>query len=336
MRRTPRRSTRLSAVILAFSATVTAGGASSAFAQAKPLVAVSYTLNWYPQAEHGGFFAAKADGLYEQCGLDVTIRPGGPQVNIHQLLAAGQTDFIMGTSMRTLNAAVQGVPIVTVFASFQKDPTSLVTHVGVGHDKVGDLKGKPIRLPAIARTNYWPWLKQAFGFTDDQIRPFEPGYAALGTDRNLSQQGFVTNDAWNAKKVGLNLQSLLLADAGWGNYATTVDTTERTIRERPQIVQCFVSATSEGWKRYLADPAKAHAAIRAANPQMDPDLMNHSYGEMKRLGILDSGDAKGGRIGIMTDARWEKFAKEMIAAGAIPANTDWKKAYTLQFVKDLK
>ena len=306
-----------------------------AAAQAPKLTPVSYTLNWYPQAEHGGFFAAKAEGIYEKYGLDVTIRPGGPQVNIHQLLAAGQTDFIMGTSMRTFNAVQQGVPIVTVFASFQKDPQTLVTHVGVGHDKLADLKGKPIRLPAIARTNYWPWLKSKFGFTDEQIRPFEPGYAALGTDKMLSQQGFVTNDAWNAKKVGLDLQSLLLADYGWLNYATTIDATEKTIKERPEVVRAFVKATQEGWKRYLENPSKAHEAIRAANPQMDPTLMEHSYAEMKRLGILDSGDARGGKLGVMTDARWEQFAKEMIGAGVFPPGFDWKKAYTLQFVKDL-
>jgi len=309
--------------------------AGSAWAQDKKLTPVSYTLNWYPQAEHGGFFHAKADGLYEKQGLDVTIRPGGPQVNIHQLLAAGQTDFIMGTAMRTLNAQAQGVPIVTVFASFQKDPQTLVTHAGVGHDKLADLKGKPVRLPAIARTNYWPWLKSKFGFTDEQIRGFEPGYAALGSDKMLSQQGFVTNDAWNARKVGLNLQSLLLADFGWANYATTIDTLERTVREKPELVRAFARATSEGWKAYLENPAKAHAAIKQANPQMELSLMEHSHQEMKQRGILDSGDAKGGKIGIMTDARWEQFTKEMQAAGALPPNLDWKKAYTLQFVKDL-
>lgn len=309
--------------------------AGSAWAQDKKLTPVSYTLNWYPQAEHGGFFHAKADGLYEKQGLDVTIRPGGPQVNIHQLLAAGQTDFIMGTAMRTLNAQAQGVPIVTVFASFQKDPQTLVTHAGVGHDKLADLKGKPVRLPAIARTNYWPWLKSKFGFTDEQIRGFEPGYAALGSDKMLSQQGFVTNDAWNARKVGLNLQSLLLADFGWANYATTIDTLERTVREKPELVRAFARATSEGWKAYLENPAKAHAAIKQANPQMELSLMEHSHKEMKQRGILDSGDAKGGKIGIMTDARWEQFTKEMQAAGALPPNLDWKKAYTLQFVKDL-
>jgi len=318
-------------------ATLLAGAliGGTAWAQEKKPVPVTYTLNWYPQAEHGGLFHAKADGIYERYGLDVTIRPGGPQVNIHQLLAAGQTDFIMGTAMRTLNAQAQGVPIVTVFASFQKDPQTLVTHVGVGHDKLQDLKGKPIRLPAIARTNYWPWLKSKYGFSDEQIRGFEPGYAALGSDKMLSQQGFVTNDMWNARKVGLDLQSLLLADYGWANYATTIDVTEKTIRERPEIVRTFVRATHEGWKAYLQDPTKAHAAIKQANPQMDPDLMAFSHQEMKRRGILDSGDAAGGKIGMMTDARWEQFAKEMQAAGALPANLDWKKAYTLQFVKDL-
>jgi NitT/TauT family transport system substrate-binding protein len=321
------------AVALASMALICLGG--SALAQEKKLTPILYTLDWFPQAEKGGFFQAKADGIYEKYGLDVTIRPGGPQVNIQQLLAAGQTDFILGTSMRTLAAVQQNVPIVTVFAAFQKDPVSLVTHEGVGHDKLADLKGKPIRLPAIARTNYWPWLKSKFGFIDEQIRGFEPGYAALASDKMLSQQGYATNDGWNARKVGLNLKSLILADYGWGNYATTIDTTERMIRERPEVVRAFVRASSEGWKRYLEDPAKAHAAIRQANPQMDPDLMEHSYREMKARGIVDSGDAQGGKIGTMTDARWERFVKELQAAGALPANLGWKKAYTLEFVKDL-
>ena len=308
--------------------------AATSWAQEKKLTPVSYTLNWYPQAEHGGLFQAKADGTFERHGLDVTLRPGGAQINVHQLLAAGQTDFIMGTAMRTLNARAQGVPIVSVFAVFQKDPQTLVTHVGVGHDKLQDLKGKPIRVPGIARTNYWPWLKSKFGFTDEQIRGFEPGYGALGSDKMLSQQGFVTNDAWNARKVGLNLQSLLLADYGWANYATTIDVTEKTIAERPEVVRAFVRAAREGWTNYLANPAKAHAAIKQMNPEMEMDLMEFSHREMKRLGLIDSGDAAGGKIGIMTDARWERFTKEMQAAGALPANLDWKKAYTLQFVKD--
>ena len=57
-----------------------------------------------------------------------------------------------------------------------------MTHAGVGRQAAGP-QGAPIRLPAIARTNYWPWLKSKFGFTDEQIRGFEAGYAALGSAR---------------------------------------------------------------------------------------------------------------------------------------------------------
>src|SRR5256885_1260714 len=198
-------------------------------------------------------------------------------------------------------------PIVTVFDAFQKDAIPLVTHEGVGHDKLSDLKGKPIRLPAIARTNYWPWLKSKFGFTDEQIRGFEPGYAALGSDKMLSQQGYATNDAWNARKVGLNLKSLLLADYGWANYATTVDATEKTLRERPEIVRAFVRASREGWKGYLDNPAKAHAAIKKDNQQMEMELMEFSHSEMKRLGLIDSGDPRGGRIGGLHAERSERL-----------------------------
>ena len=83
-------------------------------AQDKKLIPVTLAVLWYPQPEDGQFFAAKAEGIYEKHGLDVTIRPGGPQVNVQQLMAAGQSDFAQSSSMRTLNARNQGVPIVTV------------------------------------------------------------------------------------------------------------------------------------------------------------------------------------------------------------------------------
>src|SRR5256885_14181341 len=81
-----------------------------AWAQEKKLTPVSFTLNWFPQAEHGGVFMGKAGGTHERYGLDVTIRAGGPQGNGCQLLAAGRTDFILGTSMRGPAAQPQHAP----------------------------------------------------------------------------------------------------------------------------------------------------------------------------------------------------------------------------------
>src|SRR6187402_1480658 len=70
------------------------GLAAGAQAQEK----LTYMTNWYAQAEHGGFYQAVATGIYKKYGLDVTVKMGGPQVNIMQLMAAGQADCIMGSS----------------------------------------------------------------------------------------------------------------------------------------------------------------------------------------------------------------------------------------------
>src|SRR5580700_5945898 len=75
-----------------------AGFASPASAADK----VTFLTSWFAQAEHGGFYQAKATGLYEKAGLDVTIKTGGPQVNGTQLLLAGDADFIMGYDIQVL------------------------------------------------------------------------------------------------------------------------------------------------------------------------------------------------------------------------------------------
>src|SRR5580700_11924164 len=75
---------------------------------------VSFLTSWFAQAEHGGFYQAKAAGLYEKEGLDVTIKMGGPQVNGMQLLLGGETDLMMGYDLAVLKAIEQGLAVTTV------------------------------------------------------------------------------------------------------------------------------------------------------------------------------------------------------------------------------
>lgn len=56
----------------------------------------TFLTNWYARAEHGGFYRARATGLYQHAGLDVEIKMGGPQINVMQLMAAGQADCTLG------------------------------------------------------------------------------------------------------------------------------------------------------------------------------------------------------------------------------------------------
>src|ERR1700754_4428296 len=82
---------------------------------------VTFLTSWYAQAEHGGFYQAKATGLYEKAGLDVTIKMGGPQVNGSQLLLAGTTVCLMVCDIQVLKGREHSLPLATVASSFQFD-----------------------------------------------------------------------------------------------------------------------------------------------------------------------------------------------------------------------
>jgi NitT/TauT family transport system substrate-binding protein len=102
----------------------------------KPLEKLVFGTNWYAQAEHGGFYQAQAEGIYRQHGLEVEIRMGGPQINGLQLLLARQMDVFMGFDFQTVKALEQDLPVVTIAASFQKDPVVLIAHPGVNRIEV--------------------------------------------------------------------------------------------------------------------------------------------------------------------------------------------------------
>ena len=110
-------------------------------APAQTLDKVTFGTNWVAEAEHGGFYQAVADGTYAKYGLDVTIVPGGPQVNNRILLPVGKLDFFMSAnSLQAFDAVEQNVPTLAVAAMFQKDPQVLMAHPDQGIDKFADLK----------------------------------------------------------------------------------------------------------------------------------------------------------------------------------------------------
>jgi NitT/TauT family transport system substrate-binding protein len=302
---------------------------------AQALDQVTFGTNWKAQAEHGGFYQAVATGIYEKQGLDVTIRPGGPQVNHAQLLAAGQIDFNMGGNVfGAFNYVLNDIPMVTVAATFQKDPQILMAHPDQGFKTLADLKGHPILISQDARTTYWEWLKTQFGFTDDMVRPYTFNPAPFLADPSAIQQGYLTSEPFAVEREGGFVpQVFLLADAGYDTYSTTIETSWRLVDENPDLVQRFINASIEGWYSYLyGDPAPANALIKADNPDMTDEQIAYSIGKLKEYGIVDSREAEELGIGAMTDERWRNFFRFAADAGLYPKDLDLSRAYTLQFV----
>src|SRR6185312_11667057 len=110
-------------------------------AHAQPLDKVTFATNWVAQAEHGGFYQAVIDGTYKKYGLDVTLLPGGPNVNHRLQLIAGRIEFYMAANtLQAFDAAAQNIPTLVVASMFQKDPQVLLAHPDQGIEKFEDLK----------------------------------------------------------------------------------------------------------------------------------------------------------------------------------------------------
>ena len=125
----------------------------------------------------------------------------------------------------------------------------------------------------------------------------------------------------------------LLADHGYSTYSSLIEARRNMVERNPELVQRFVNASAIGWYHYLyGDNAKANEAIKRANPGMTDGQITYSIAKLKEYGIVDLGDALKLGIGAMTDARVKDFFDQMVNAGIVKPDTDYKKVYTLQFV----
>jgi NitT/TauT family transport system substrate-binding protein len=301
--------------------------------RAATLDKISFLNGWIAEAEQGGFYQALATGIYRDYGLDADIRNGGPQLDINAQLLSGHVDTVSGDALTAISYASKNLPFLCVAALMQKDPRILMSHPNVGNDKLADLKGKPILVATFGRTTFWPWLQARYGYTDDQIRPYTFNMAPFLADKSVSMQGFVSNEPLDAKKAGIEPVVHLLADNGFANYQTTIATSVKFVKERPEVLQRFVDASIKGWYSYLyGDPSPANDLIKKINPDTTDEKIAFSIATMKSYGIIDSGDSKIAGIGAMTDDRWANFYKVMSEAGGLPKGVDVKQAYTTQFV----
>jgi NitT/TauT family transport system substrate-binding protein len=302
-------------------------------AAAQTLDKATFATNWVAEAEHGGFYQAVADGTYKKYRLDVTIIPGGPNVNNRILLPVGKLDFFMSAnSLQAFDAAEQNIPTVSVAAIFQKDPQVLLAHPDVA--SFDDLKTRTLFVSKEGMASYFQWLKADFGFKDSQVKPYTFNPQPFLVDKRSAMQGYVTSEPYAVeKRGGFKPKIFLLADKGFDSYSTLIETRRDLIENKPDLVQRFVDASVIGWYNYLyGDNKAANALIRKHNPEMSDELLAYSVAKMKEYGIVDSGDTAKLGIGALTDARMKSFFDKMVRVGVTKPNVDYRRAYSTQFV----
>ena len=307
-------------------------------AQAQTLDKVTFGTNWVAEAEHGGFYQALADGTYRNYGLDVTIVPGGPQVNNRILLAVGKLDFFMSANtLQSFDAVEQKVPTLSVAAMFQKDPQVLIAHPGVGVEAFKDLKDMTMFISKEGMVSYFQWLKAEYKFSDAKVKPYTFNPQPFLADKMSAMEGYVTSEPFAIEKqAGFKPKVFLLADFGFSSYSTLIETRRDLVENKPDLVQRFVDASIIGWDHYLySNNSVGNALIKKQNAEMTDEQLAYSVAKMKEYGVVDSGDTLRLTLGAMTGPRYAGFFDKMVRAGVVKPTIDFRKAYTLRFVNKM-
>ena len=320
-------------MLIAAAALLAAATQAPAIAQDK----ITFATNWKAQAAHGGFYQAVADGTYKKYGLDVTIQPGGPQVNNRPLLPAGRIDFLMtGNLLHSFDNVKNKVPTVVVASMFQKDPQALLAHPGQGYEKFEALKNAPLALIAKdGQFSWWQWLKVTHGFKDEVLKPYTYNLGPFLANNKAIQQGYSVAEPIYVENQGKFKPVVhLLADHGFSTYSTVIEARTDTVKNKPDLVQRFVDASAIGWVNYLyGNRSAANAMMVKDNPEMTDAEMEASVALMKAQGIVDSGEAATKGIGAMSAARIQDFYGQMVKAGLYKAGeVDLAQVATYQFV----
>ena len=244
--------------------------------------------------------------------------------------------MIMSNSFEAFTYVREDAPFFTIAAIFQKDPQVLIGHPDTGLDGFDKLEGRTLLIGAGGRVTYWPFLRHKYGLSDSQVRPYNFNMAPFLADKNVVQQGFLSSEPYSiAQALGRPPVVLLIADAGFSAYQTTIAISRRMASEKKDLVKRFVDASLEGWAQYLKGGpgiAAANALIKQANPEQSDDRIDYAIKVLNERGIVLSGGALQGGIGAMSAERWKSFYESMTEVDVLPKGLDVARAYSLEFV----
>jgi NitT/TauT family transport system substrate-binding protein len=290
---------------------------------------VRFKDDWFPQAEHGGFYQALAKGYYKQAGIDVEIVPGGPGVPVDEILLAGQVDLAMGRSDDIIAWDSLGLPFVIVGVYMERDPQAILVHDESPVRTFADLNNRTIM--GVQGSNWIEYIKAHYHI-DFRLIPSNFGIAQFMADKDFIQQCFVTNEPYYVMKNGGHPRVLLMSDSGFNPYRV-IYTTQRYAREHPAEIRAFVAASLKGWADFMnGDPTAAKALIVASNKGMTEELMDYSIKAMRDDHIVFGKPEAGERLGLMTPERMKAQVADLTELKIIPELIPLDKFVRFDFV----
>jgi NitT/TauT family transport system substrate-binding protein len=273
---------------------------------------IRLALNWKPEPDFGGFYAAP----YQKYGLDVEILPGGAGTPTIQMVGAGSAEFGIVSADELVVARSRGNDVVAMFAMFQNNPQGIMVHAARKLASIGDIFRRPGTVAMQRGLSYARLLEKMYGFDTVKIVPSPNGdVSAFLHDKNFAQQCFITSEPLIANRQGADVQVFPISDIGFNPYTDVMATSGELLRSKPEMVKPMVAAVREGLRIYLDDPKPTNVHMEQLNPTMPLDLFTETSEVQKPL--IETEETRRNGLGVMTKERWETLIKQLRDLGDI-------------------
>lgn len=276
--------------------------------------AVTLALNWFPEVEHGGYYAALVHGYYADEGLDVRILPGGPDAPVTARVATGGVTFGVENADHAVYARAEGADVVALLAPIQDSPRCLIVHAASPIRGFEDLRN--VTLAMSAKGAFAHFLRARLPLDGVRVVPYSGSMSLFLRDLNYVQQGYSFSEPLLARRAGVETRTLMVSDLGFNTYTSVLMARGDLLREQPDLARRFVRASRRGWEQYLRDPEATNRHIHGLNPEMDLEALAFGVEALRPLAWTETAQREG--FGAMRLERWSALVSQMEELGLVP------------------
>jgi NitT/TauT family transport system substrate-binding protein len=164
-------------------------------------------------------------------------------------------------------------------------------------------------------------------------RPYTFNIQPFMLDKTVAQQGYMTSEPYAMQEAGADFKSFLIGKEGYPPYGNSIACRTEVIEQHPEEIKGFIDASMQGWKTYLASPAKGNELIIKDNPNMTEDRIAYAVNLLNSSGIVTGGDAQTKGIGYISDSRMKKTWDMAVGNNLFSASdVTLSEVYTTEFV----
>lgn len=289
---------------------------------------LTFINDWYPEAEHGGYFAAKLKGYWLELGLDVTLVAGGPNPDIEKKVALDENTLGIVRGDAVFIAVERGLPVIAVNSYFQRDPQGIMVREDSPVRTFADLEDRDVAMQ-IGNT-WFSYLQGKYGLKKTRARAVTGSVANFVADPNWITQAYPTCEPYYAGKAGVKARMLQISDSGFDPYRVII-ANRRLVESHPEIVKAFSIGAYRGWVEYCRKPLPVHEHILSISPSMEAEGLKFSYRKMRELRLIEGDPAKGETLGDVKAERWEQLHKLLLDHRLIKGPIERSHVYTDAF-----